>query len=55
VFFVRAGAKKVECAKGRSGIAGPSIIKLAGVIVTVIAAVRAAELDDQIKAAARKL
>jgi hypothetical protein len=48
VFFVRAGWKPVEFEKGKSAIAVPSIDKLPSVIDTVIAAVRAGELDDQL-------
>jgi hypothetical protein len=48
VFFVRAGWKPVEFEKGRAAIAVPSMDKLPSVIDTVIAAVRAGELDDQL-------
>jgi hypothetical protein len=48
VFFVRAGWKPVEFEKGKAAIAVPSLDKLPSVIDTVIAAVRAGELDDQL-------
>jgi hypothetical protein len=48
VFFVRAGWKPVEFEKGKAAIGVPSLDKLPSVIDTVIAAVRAGELDDQL-------
>jgi hypothetical protein len=48
VFFVRAGWKPVEFEKGKAAIAVPSLDKLPSVIDTVVAAVRAGELDDQL-------
>jgi hypothetical protein len=48
VFFVRAGWKPVEFERGKAAIAVPSMDKLPSVIDTVIAAVRAGELDDQL-------
>jgi hypothetical protein len=48
VFFVRAGWKPVEFEKGKAAIAVPSLEKLPSVIDTVIAAVRAGELDEQL-------
>ena len=48
VFFVRVGWKPVEFEKGKAAIAVPSIDKLPSVIDTVIAAVRAGELDEQL-------
>jgi hypothetical protein len=48
VFFVRAGWKPIEFEKGKAAIAVPSIDKLPSVIETVIAAVRAGELDEQL-------
>ena len=48
VLFVRAGWKPLEFEKGKAAIAVPSLDKLPSVIDTVIAAVRAGELDDQL-------
>jgi hypothetical protein len=48
VFFIRAGWKPVEFEKGKAAIAVPSMDKLQSVIDTVIAAVRAGELDEQL-------
>ncbi len=48
VFFVRAGWKPIEFEKGKAAIAVPSLDKLPSVIDTVIAAVRAGELDEQL-------
>ncbi len=48
VFFVRAGWKPIEFEKGKAAIAVSSMDKLPSVIDTVIAAVRAGELDDQL-------
>ena len=45
VLTVRYGFKTIEFEKGKAGIAVPSKEKLAGVIDTLIAAVRAGELD----------
>ena len=45
VFTVRYGFKPIEFEKGKAGIAVPSKDKLVGVIQTMIAAVRAGELD----------
>src|SRR5205823_5406519 len=46
VMSVKFGAKPIEFEKGKAGIAVPSKDKLPGVIDTLIAAVRAGELDD---------
>ena len=46
VFFIRAGQKPIEFEKGTAGIAVASLDKLPSVIATVIAAVRAGELDE---------
>jgi hypothetical protein len=48
VFFVRAGWKPIEFEKGKAAIAVPTLDKLPSVIDTVIAAVRAGELDEQL-------
>jgi hypothetical protein len=48
VFFVRAGWKPVEFERGKAAIAVPSLDKLPSVIDTIIAAVRAGELDDHL-------
>jgi hypothetical protein len=48
VFFLRAGWKLIEFEKGKAAIAVPSVDKLPSVIDTVIAAVRAGELDEQL-------
>ena len=46
VLTVRYGFKTIEFEKGRAGIAVPSKEKLVGGIDTMIAAVRAGELDE---------
>ena len=46
VLTVRYGAKPIEFEKGKAGIAVPSKEKLIGVIETLIAAVKAGELDE---------
>jgi hypothetical protein len=43
---VRFGFKPIEFEKGKAGIAVPSMDKLVTVIQTLIAAVRAGELDE---------
>jgi hypothetical protein len=48
VLFVRAGWKPIEFEKGKAAISVPSLEKLPPVIDTVIAAVRAGELDEQL-------
>ena len=48
VFFVRAGWKPIEFEKGKAAIAVPSVDKLPSVIDTIITAVRAGELDEQL-------
>ena len=45
VFFVRLGGKPIEFEKGKAAIAVPSADKLPQLIDTVIAAVKAGELD----------
>jgi hypothetical protein len=46
VLTVRYGFKTIEFEKGKAGIAVPSKEKLVGVIDTLIAAVKAGELDE---------
>ena len=46
VLTVRYGFKTIEFEKGKAGIAVPSKEKLVGIIDTLIAAVRAGELDE---------
>jgi hypothetical protein len=46
VLSIKLGAKPIEFEKGKTGIAVPSKEKLPAVIETLIAAVRAGELDD---------
>ena len=46
ILTVRYGFKTIELEKGKAGIAVPSKEKLVGVIDTLIAAVRAGELDE---------
>ena len=46
VLTVRYGFKTIEFEKGKAGVAVPSRDKLVGVIDTMIAAVRAGELDE---------
>jgi hypothetical protein len=58
-FFVRSGLKPIEFEKGKTAIAVPNLDKLPTVIDTIIAAVRAGELDEQLaqsskQAAARR-
>lgn len=48
VFFIRTGWKPVEFEKGKSAIVVPSLDRLMPVIDTLINAVRAGELDDQL-------
>lgn len=48
VFFVKLGGKPIEFEKGKAGIAAPNADKLAHVINTVMAAVLAGELDQQL-------
>lgn len=48
MFFVKLGGKPIEFEKGKAGIAAPSAEKLAHVINTVMAAVLAGELDQQL-------
>ena len=53
VMSIMFGSKPVEFEKGKAGIAVPSTDKLAGVIDTLISAVRAGELDDILSSAAK--
>jgi hypothetical protein len=46
--FVRSGLKPIEFEKGKTAIAVPSLDKLPSVIDTLIAAIRAGELDQQL-------
>jgi hypothetical protein len=52
VFFMRAGFQPIDLAKGKAGLAVPSMDKLPGVIDMLIEAVRNGELDEQLAAAA---
>lgn len=53
VMSIKFGSKPVEFEKGKAGIAAPTKDKLLGVIDTLIAAVRAGELDDILGQAAK--
>jgi uncharacterized protein DUF6641 len=53
VMFVKFGAKPIEFEKGKAGIVVPSKDKLPAVIDTLIAAVKAGELDDLFSQAAK--
>lgn len=53
VFYIRL-ARFVEFAKGQTAVAVPSLDKLATVIDTLIAAVRAGELNKELEAASTK-
>ena len=53
VMFIKFGARPIEFEKGKAGIAVPSKDKLPTVIDTLIAAVRAGELDDLFSLAAK--
>ena len=46
VMTLKVGSKRIEFEKGKTGISIPSKEKLVGVIETLIAAVRAGELDS---------
>jgi hypothetical protein len=50
---IKFGAKPIEFEKGKAGIVVPSKDKLPTVIDTLIAAVRAGELDDLFSQAAK--
>lgn len=50
---VKFGAKPIEFEKGKAGIVVPSKDKLTAVIDTLIAAVRAGELDELFSQAAK--
>jgi len=53
VMSIKFGSKPVEFEKGKAGIAAPNKEKLLGVIDTLIAAVRAGELDEILGQAAK--
>jgi hypothetical protein len=53
LFFIRAGQKAVEFEKGKSAVAVASRDKLPAMIDTLITAVRAGEIDDQLAVAAK--
>jgi hypothetical protein len=53
VMFIKFGAKPIEFEKGKAGIVVPSKDKLPAVIDTLIAAVRAGELDELFSQAAK--
>ncbi len=53
VMSIKFGSKPVEFEKGKAGIAAPNKEKLLSVIDTLIAAVRAGELDDLLGQAAK--
>ena len=53
VFFIRASLKPIEFEKGKAAIAVPSLDKLPALIDTLISAVRAGELDEQLSAASK--
>jgi hypothetical protein len=53
--FVKAGFKRVEFQKGKTAIQVPSRDKLPNVIDTLIAAVRAGELDEAIAPQKKKM
>jgi hypothetical protein len=50
---VKVGSKRIEFEKGKAAIVVPSLEKLPGVIDTLIKAVRAGELDEQINQSAK--
>ncbi len=51
VMTVKVGSKRIEFEKGKAAIVVPSMDKLPAVIDTLIKAVRAGELDEQLKSA----
>jgi hypothetical protein len=53
-FGIRAG-RLVEFEKGKTAIVVPSLDKLPGAIDTVIAAVKAGELDTQLESASKSI
>jgi hypothetical protein len=53
VMTVKVGSKRIEFEKGKAAIVVPSIEKLPGVIDTLIKAVRAGELDEQLNQLSR--
>lgn len=53
VMSIKFGSRPVEFEKGKAGIAVPSKEKLPAVIDTLVAAVRAGELDDHLNQAAK--
>ncbi len=52
-FFVRSGLKPIEFDRGKTAIAVSSLDKLPSIIDTIITAVRAGELDDQLAQASK--
>jgi len=50
---VKAGSKRIEFEKGKAGIVVPSLDRLPAVIDTLIRAVSAGELDEQLKQSSR--
>ena len=53
VFFIKVGQKPVEFEKGKSAISVGSPDKIAGLIDTLIAAVRSGELDEALAQASK--
>jgi hypothetical protein len=53
VFFIRQAGKPIEFEKGKAGITVGTKDKLAGVIDTLIAAVRSGDLDDALAQAGK--
>src|SRR5664280_107619 len=53
--FVRSGLKPIEFEKGKTAIAVPLLDKLPSVIDTLIAAIRAGELDQQLAQASKQV
>ncbi|MBM3536193.1 MAG: hypothetical protein FJX60_24570, partial [Alphaproteobacteria bacterium] len=54
VFFLRSGTRLIELDKGRAGVVAESREALPTIIDTLIAAVRAGELDAQLGLAVQK-
>jgi hypothetical protein len=54
IMSIKFGARAIEFEKGKAGVAVPSKDKLPGVIDTLIAAVRAGELDDHFAQASKQ-
>jgi hypothetical protein len=53
VMTVKVGSKRIEFEKGKAAIVVPSVEKLPSVIDTLIKAVRAGELDEQLNQSSR--